>query len=337
MHYNKTIIEKEAEEIYKKIDFSQLKGKKILITGASGIIGIYLTACLKEFSNNEYIDIHLWIKNEIDLKHKWIFDSCFVFKQDITNISNIENLQKYDIIIHAAGYGQPNKFLHDKIKTIELNTAVTSKLLSLLKPDGKFLFISTSELYSGNDSENITEEQIGNTNTNQPRAAYIEGKRCGEAICYSYNNPNIKIARLSLAYGAGTKPNDDRVLNQLVQKGLTGDNITLMDDGSAIRTYLYISDCVEMLFNILLHGKEQLYNVGGKSKTSILDLAKLIGSKLKKPVIAPQSQNALVGNPKIVNISIDKYIKEFNKTDFVSLEEGITNTIEWQKQLYGNN
>ena len=43
-------IEKEANEIVDKIDFSQLDGKSILITGASGIVGTYLIACLKIYS-----------------------------------------------------------------------------------------------------------------------------------------------------------------------------------------------------------------------------------------------------------------------------------------------
>lgn len=334
------IIEKEAKEIVGKIDFEQLRNKKVLITGASGLIGIYLTACLKQIKEEYNIHISVWYQNDLKYPFWKIFEDCSQIQSDICNIVNTHTIDGYDIIIHAAGYGQPNKFMDDKSKTIRLNTIVTEELLKTkLKPNGKFLFISTSELYSGNNSENITENEIGTTNTNHPRACYIEGKRCGEAICYAYKEKgyDIRIARLSLAYGAGTKPNDQRVLNQLIEKGLTKDSIELMDDGSAMRTYLYIKDCVEILFNILLHGKETVYNVGGKSKTSILNLAQLIGIKLGKAVSAPQLNNGLQSAPKVVNISIDRYLNEFKKKDFVSLEEGITNTIEWQKKLYEKN
>lgn len=334
------IIEQEAKKIVEKIDFEQLRNKKVLITGASGLIGVYLTACLKEIKEQYNIQISCWTNNMISPIFDSIFNGCILMYSDITWLNPTDNQQGiYDYIIHAAGYGQPNKFLDDKLKTITLNTNSTLALLKKLKPNGKFLFMSTSELYSGNDSENITEDQIGNTNTNHPRASYIEGKRCGEAICYAYKEKGyeIKIARLSLAYGAGTKPNDQRVLNQLIQKGLIDHNIKLLDSGDAIRTYLYISDCIEMLFNILLHGKETVYNVGGKSKISILELAQLIGKKLNKEVLAPAKDTySLKSAPKIVNISIDRYLKEFNKTEFIDLEEGIEKTIEWQKQLYTN-
>ena len=70
---------------------------------------------------------------------------------------------------------------------------------------------------------------------------------------------------------------------------------------------------------------------------TILDLAKLIGQKLNKDVVTPELTNELVGNPKVVNISTEKYKNEFNKTSFISLEDGIINTINWQKELYGKN
>lgn len=92
-----------------------------------------------------------------------------------------------------------------------------------------------------------------------------------------------------------------------------------------------------MLFNILFFGKKVVYNIGGKSKVSILELANMIGNELGKETTIPKIENELNGNPKIVNISVDEYINEFNKNEFISLQEGIKTTIEWQKKLYLTN
>ena len=46
-----------------------------------------------------------------------------------------------------------------------------------------------------------------------------------------------------------------------------------MDSGQAMRVYCYISDTLEILINILLNGKQAVYNVGGESYTSIANLA----------------------------------------------------------------
>lgn len=330
------MIKNECSNIVNNIDFSQLENKSVLVTGASGLIGIYMLSCLKKASEKFNIKIYAWVKNNIDPFFKEIFDGCSIIKHDITDQSIYNDLPNFDCIIHSSGYAQPNKFLDDKIKTITLNTVTTINLINKLNKNGKFLFVSTSELYSGLNVESLTEEDIGTTNTNHPRSCYIDSKRCGESICYSFIEKgfDIKIVRLSLAYGPGTKPNDTRVMNSIIQKALSNEIIELFDDGSAIRTYCYITDIVEMFWNILFFGKYRLYNVGGTSKITILELANKIGEILNKKVIAPSTNNSLKGSPKLVNLNLNKYINEFNKKEFVSLDEGLMKTITWQKHIY---
>jgi nucleoside-diphosphate-sugar epimerase len=323
-------LKKEISSIVDNIDFSYLRNKKILITGATGLVGFYLTQCIK-YSQSEFnIEIHLSYKNDIPFYLKEYYDFPYVeIKDDITQIFLKSNY--YDLIVHSSGYAQPMKFLKDGLTTVKINTVATMNLLNSLKKDGKFLFVSTSELYNGNNNYNLTENEIGTTTPSHSRACYIESKRCGETICHIYqaNGYDVKIARLSLAYGPFTKLGDLRVLNSIIDKGLNQDKIELLDDGSAIRTYCYITDVVEMFWNIIFNGKEVVYNVSGFSSSSIKELADTIGNKLNKKVIAPPSSLGLEGNPKIVNISSEKYIKEFNKSKFIDLEVGLNRTIEW--------
>lgn len=330
------IIDRDVSSICEKLDFSQIYNKKILVTGASGLIGVYLISCLKFFKEKNNLEIYAWIKNEIDENFIEIFSGCNVIRKDLTDENSFSDLPEFDVILHSAGYGQPAKFMEDKIKTIKLNTISTIKLFENLNPNGKFLFVSSSEIYSGLDRNDISETEIGTTNTDHPRSCYIEGKRCGESICYTYSEKgyDVKIVRLSLAYGPGTKKNDQRVLNSLIQKGLENDIIELLDHGNSIRTYSYITDVIEMFWNIILFGTEKLYNVGGESIVSILNLSELIGEEMGKNVKIPETENKLVGNPNLVNISIRRYLNEFEKKDFVSIKEGLRNTIEWQKKLY---
>lgn len=331
------LIYDDVTDILPNIDFSKLKNKRILITGASGLVGIYMMSCIERFREKNDLSIWCWINNNLEPKFEKLFENCVVIHGDITDKKNFIALPNFDIIIHAAGYGQPGKFLEDKIKTIKLNTDSTTELFKLLNKDGKFLFISTSEIYNGLNLSAITEEQIGTTNTDHFRSSYIEGKRCGEALCYAHKDIgyDVKIARLSLAYGPGTRKNDKRVLNAIIQRGIQEKDIRLMDGGSAVRTYCYISDVVEMMWNILLHGKKTVYNVGGQSQTTILDLAEMVGKKLSKKVIVPTDDlNSLSGNPTIVNISIERYLSEFNKKSFIDLNDGLESTIEWQREIY---
>ena len=109
----------------------------------------------------------------------------------------------------------------------------------------------------------------------------------------------------------------------------------MLDEGRAKRTYCYVSDAIEIMWNILLFGKEPIYNVGGVSRTTVADLALLIGKYMSVPVIFPTHSENMVGAPDDVYLDISKVANEFHKTEYVSFKEGLERTIEWQKALYG--
>lgn len=236
---------------------------------------------------------------------------------------------EYDMIIHGAGYGQPLRFTEDKIRTIRINTDTTERLFGYLKEGGKFLFISTSEVYSGAIPP-YQEDTLGTTTPEHPRACYIEGKRCGEAICIAYKEQgfDVKIARLALAYGPANL-GDTRVLNQFIEQGLTGE-IRLMDSGTAVRTYCYVEDAVELMWKILTQGKGTVYNVGGFSTVTIAELAQEIGRIMGAKVVIPDAGTALGGSPQNVMLDMTRTLREFDQR-FTTLDKGLRKTISQYK------
>ena len=222
--------------------------------------------------------------------------------------------------------------------TIKLNTYVTLTLLEkVLTKNGKFLFISTSEVYSGLLNPPFREEQIGTSSPLHPRACYIEAKRCGETIVNVYRNKGVAAtsARLSLAYGPGTRSGDRRVLNNFIEKALIDKEIRLLDKGDAKRTYCYVSDAVNMMWQILLKGKECVYNVGGFSTVTIAELARFVGEISGVNVVFPENGGVGVsGAPEDVRLDLSRITSEFGKRELVNLETGLRSTIEWQQSLY---
>ena len=147
------------------------------------------------------------------------------------------------------------------------------------------------------------------------------------------NNIDAKSVRLSLAYGPGTKIGDSRAINTFIQQAITSSRIELKDDGHAMRTYCYITDAIEMCFNVLNKGANNIYNVAGNSRISILDLAKLIGELAHAEVKMPENSNdGLKGAPEDVWLDLKSTLSLCNKSEFVSLKIGIQNTIKWQKE-----
>ena len=241
------------------------------------------------------------------------------------------DVEEADYIIHAGGYGQPAKFMADEIATISVNTTKLIELLGKMKKTAKFLFLSTSEVYSGAVPP-YKENQIGTTSPMHQRACYIESKRCGEAICMAYRRLgyDVKIARLSLAYG-GAKKGDGRVLNQFVEQALTKKKIQLLDKGEAKRTYIYVEDAVSILWDILFKGTQPVYNVGGVSKTTIAELAYMIAKLTDSEVVL--GDKGLEGAPEDVSMDISLVLNEFGQREFTGLEEGLKKTIKWTKDM----
>ena len=257
------------------------------------------------------------------------------FFGDIADQDFVSTIPMAQNIIHSAGYAQPGKFMDDRIKTISINTTATAALLKRLKNNGRFLFLSSSEVYSGSASLSSNELDIGTTNPSHPRACYIEGKRTGEAIVNAARYSGIKAtsARLALAYGPGTKLDDQRVMNQLIIKGINNE-ISLLDSGEAVRTYGYISDVVTMLLNMMIKNESAVYNTGGKSVITIRDLALKIGEFLDVPVKIPEIDSYMNHAPQEVGLDLSKIENEYGNKTYVDIEYGLTKTIDWVKALH---
>jgi UDP-glucuronate decarboxylase len=323
-----SLLERNADDALKRIDSAPLRGKAVLLTGATGLIGVNLAAAF-----------------------------ALAGARVTAPKRGLPQIGTYDYIVHAAGYAQPARFLADPIATIAVNTSMLADLLRRLKPEGRLLFLSTSEVYSGNNRALFREEDIGATNPAHARGCYIESKRCGEALVHAARESGQQayIARVSSVYGPGVRPKDTRVMSQFIDAAIKDGEVVMKDGGQARRVFLYISDAVEMLLNILLHGEGAVYNVGGPAsigkvnynlsgETAIIQLARRIGELMRVPVKMPPlghhgpraSQAAgMPGAPAHVGLDLGRYMREFDKQTWVSLDDGLKRTIEWHRLIAG--
>ena len=337
------VIRRDIQDIVQKVDVSGFSEKSILITGASGLLGSYFLTILEEAGLKGHKAAEVYAVTKTGSFPSGINSEITNFKAIQGDLSSREfcaSLPNVDIVIHAAGYGQPGKFLVNPLTTIELNTSVTSSLIHKVNSFGKFLNFISSEVYSGLGSPPFSENQIGTTNTNHPRSSYIEGKRCGEAIVSAARQSlslDANSIRLALAYGPGTKDNDARALNSFIDQALNNREIKLQDSGGAWRTYCYVSDAIEMSLQILFKGDMDIYNVGGESRTTILELAKLIAAITNSRVVVPDTNGESdLSAPDDVWMDIERVKALSNKSDFVNLRDGLKRTIAWRKGVREN-
>jgi nucleoside-diphosphate-sugar epimerase len=309
--------------------------KSILVTGASGVIGKHLIAGLCELNSAHGLNMKIlgWSKSGSFLGIEHYLDQFEQITGDICDYKNHANVQEVDLTIHGSGYGQPQKFMQDPATTIKINTDITHHLLK--KTRERFLFCSSSEVYSGLDTQSPTETEVGTTNSDHPRAPYIESKKMGEVITLQLSPNNVigTVARIALAYGPGGNLSDSRVLNELIMRGINNGSVNLMDAGESIRTYCYVEDSVRMLLNLLASGKREIYNVGGESVLSIAELGELVSLQLGVPFTKVDSMLGQNGAPAVVTLSIEKTKEICGDFEFINIDSGVRKTINWYQAL----
>ena len=322
----------DLNKITKK-EINYFKNKKILITGVSGIIGINLLF---------FFDSILKKKN-FSIKIDGIFNtSLFMFVQKYfrknKNINfkkidlskrNLDKKKKYDLIFHCAGYGQPSKFLRYSAATFRLNSSTIINLRQNLKKNGKFIYMSTTEIYSGNNKL-CDEKSIGNTTPMHPRSPYIESKRFGESfIINSYEN--FIIYRVCLTYGVGAKLNDERITNLLLLRSIKEKQIDIFGGLNQLRSNLYIGDAINMIIKSTVNFNREIFNINNHEMTTIGQMVKIISKFSKKKV--RKNKSFIKGSPKIIKISNKKILKSINYKIATNLKDGLIKTYKWYSTL----
>lgn len=329
-------LKEEYDQINLKSDLTELRGKTFFITGANGLIGSNVVNVLYYLNEKHGLGLKV-VGHSFSKPVAWLPQNEN-FTYLTSNLAETLPDVKFDYLIHTATYGQPKKFIQNKLGTIKLNTETLIKLLEMSKRNAaKVLFISSSEIY-GQVPLNVMpvkETYFGNVDTLSERAVYAESKRLAETICniFAQDGLWVKIVRLAIGYGPGVKYSDSRFMNEFIKRTLKNNELTMMDTGRAIRCFCFISDIVEMMFNTLLSSKEMLYNLAGVDNKTIRQVAEMITQNLNAPLHLPKEEEKIGGTPPQLALDNGKYCTEFGKTDFVDFETGLKKTIEWLKIL----
>ena len=337
-------------------EFSQLSGKKLLITGGAGFLGYYLIQAVLYWNNKKHTDaikvtvydnyirgMPLWLQQLADNQN------LKLIKYDITSPLPVD-IEKFDYIIHAASIASPIYYRKHPIKTMDANVNGLRLLLEycLQKNDNLkgFLFFSTSEIYGDPTPQDIPtpETYRGNVSCTGPRACYDESKRYGETLCVNFADQYglpIKVARPFNNYGPGLKITDRRLLPDFARNIFAHQDIILYSDGSPTRTFCYVADAIIGYYKVLLNGKSgQAYNIGtDKPEISIAEFADKLTALAKEylhyegKVIYRTSpdKNYLVDNPNRRCPIIDKARNEIGYAPAVTLDEGLKRSLIWYK------
>ena len=272
------------------VDLTQLRGKTMLITGGTGMIGKWMIDYL--LAN---VDCHILVtgRNEEKARARLGEKVGFV-KWDISHDHLPQIDEPIDYIIHLASNTHPVAYASDPVSTIVMNVNAAKELLDLAveKKVTRFVYASSVEIYGQNrgDVEKFSEDYCGYIDSNTLRAGYPESKRCGEALCQAYLKQydlDVVIPRIARVYGPTLLDSDTKALSQFLRNAIKCEDIVLKSEGKQFFSYLHVADAVSGILAVMLKAeKGAAYNISDeKSDITLRDLAALIARQVGRKVI----------------------------------------------------
>ena len=138
------------------------KKKRVLITGIQGQVGRYLVEILQ--NSNEYMIFGL-AKNKTNDS---FFSKCIIFDFN-EDLENILEIVQPDIVFHLASITNSEECIKNKIETLEVNGLLICKIIDKLNFNTKIINASSCEIYKGNGTYEIKEDDL-NYNPTHPYA-----------------------------------------------------------------------------------------------------------------------------------------------------------------------
>ena len=321
-------------------DFSNLRNKKVLVTGALGMLAYYYIAAMLYLNDEKNYDIKVYALARKRERLEAEFggrNDVIILAQDVCSPIEIE--EKIDIIFHAAGKADPESFLMNPVGVIKANIDGTENILEFAKKnDAIVIFPSTREVYGAVEHSPIKEIDSGVLDHTELRSCYPESKRMAENLIISYGDQfgvKYKIARLAHAYGPMMKiEGDGRVMADLLGRAIRKEDIVLKSDGSAKRAFCYVSDAVSGLLLMTVSDEDnQIYNLANETEeVSIRDLAEMLANRFNLEVKFDINGDNR-GYAKFARTKLDTgKIEKLGWRPQVDLETGIKRTVDFFKK-----
>jgi len=276
-----------------ELPWCDLRGKRVLVTGAGGFLASFLVKSLL-FANDSYgldltvICVSRYPSGIPSRLSSYISHSSLHFFCHDLSLPLPLDFPQADIFIHAASPATPRHYSADPVGTLEPNVLGTSYLLrhATTCRANRFLYVSSGDVYGAvsNPAKPIVENDYGYLDPLHIRSCYGESKRMGETICRSWSHQSgihVNIVRPFHTYGPGLSlDNDGRVFSDFVAQIVRSENLVIMSDGTTRRAFCYLADAISGFLTVLLKGAcGEAYNVGNPScEISVSDLANLLST-----------------------------------------------------------
>ena len=358
----------QEKSVKTKID---LKGKTVLVTGAAGFIGSFLSErLLSDFEDirvigfdsvNDYYDIRLKESRLEKLQKHENFTFIKANLADKDKVSEVFREYSPQIVVNLAAQAGVRYSITNPDAYIESNIIGFYNILEACRhsyddgatPVEHLVYASSSSVYGSNKKVPYsTDDKVDN-----PVSLYAATKKSNELMAHAYsklyNIPSTGL-RFFTVYGPAGRP--DMAYFGFTDKLLRGETIRIFNYGNCKRDFTYIDDIVEGVVRVMQGAPERkdgedglpvppyaVYNIGNQNPENLLDFVDILQQELIATGVLPndydfEAHKQLVpmqpGDVPVTYADTTPLERDYGYKPSTELRTGLRNFARWYKDFY---
>lgn len=317
------------------------RDRPVFVTGATGLLGSWLTKDLIEAGANVVALVRDWVPESI-LFQFGIEKKLTIIRGDLTDLDLMERVvNEYEIatIFHLAAQTIVGTANRGPVSTFESNVKGTWNVLEAarLSPLVKQVVVASSDkAYGTHESLPYTESAAL-----QGLHPYDVSKSCADLISQSYAHSfgtPVCITRCGNLFGGGDQ-NFNRLIPGTIRSVVRGESPIIRSDGTYIRDYFYVEDAANAYIDLAEKMSEdpaiigQGFNFSNEVQLTVLDMTnailRLMGRDDLKPVILNEAGNEI----KHQYLSAEKARTVLGWSAGFTIDQGLERTIDWYRRF----
>lgn len=313
-----------------------------LVTGATGLVGSWLTARLIEAGADVVCLVRDWVPQS-ELVRKRTIEKVNVVRGDVRDRGVIERvLAEYEVdtVFHLAAQTIVGIANRNPVSTFESNVQGAWSVLEACRrsPSVKSIVVASSDkAYGKQDELPYTEEAP--LRGSHP---YDVSKSCTDLIAQAYAATYglpVAVTRCGNFYGGGDL-NWNRIVPGTIRSVIRGERPVIRSDGQYVRDYFYVEDgaaaytllAERLATDTGLHGLA--FNFSNENQVTVLELVNRILAGMEsslEPDIRSEASNEI----RRQYLSAERARRMLGWAPLFTLEEGLRRTIAWYREFLG--
>ena len=311
---------------------------KYLVTGGAGFIGSnFLHYVTKKYPQDEFVclDALTYAGNFNNLLPIINNDNFKFVKGDIADekfVNELFDKENFDVVINFAAESHVDNSIKNPGIFITTNVVGTRVLLDAAKNHNvkRYHQVSTDEVY-GDLPLDRKDLLFKETTPINPSSPYSSSKAGADHLVQAYHRTfglPTTISRCSNNYGPYQFP--EKLIPVVISKALNDENIPVYGKGENVRDWIHVIDHNIGVDTIVRNGRVgEVYNLGGHSERTNLEVVKTILKQLNKPESLITFVTDRPGHDLRYAIDSTKTEKELGWDRTYTFEEGIKETVDW--------